>query len=206
MPAKLRTPLRILALAAVLVVTYLVLGWALSWLPRLGSGPLIAAALLGVYVAVTRRLEHRRPDELALRRAGRELLLGLTVGAGLFTATIGVFALFGMYHVDGANPVTAIFDTLSVAILAATFEELLFRGILFRRLDGRFGTWPALAVSALVFGALHLANPGASVVSALAIALTAGVLLGLAYTATRRLWLPIGLHLAWNFTESGIFG
>src|SRR5262249_47024879 len=174
--------------------------------PRLVSGLLIAAALLGVYVVVTRRLEHRRPDELAPRRAGRELLLGLAVGAGLFTATIGVLALFGMYHVDGSNSFTAAFAPLGVAILAATFEELLFRGILFRRLEERFGIWPALAVSALVFGALHLVNPGASVISALAIALTAGVLLGLAYAATGRLWLPIGLHLAWNFTESGIFG
>lgn len=30
--------------------------------------------------------------------------------------------------------------------------------------------------------------------------------LAIAYTATRSLWLPIGLHFAWNFTESGVFG
>jgi hypothetical protein len=36
--------------------------------------------------------------------------------------------------------------------------------------------------------------------------LEAGVLLGAAYALTGRLWLPIGLHIAWNFTEGSIFG
>ena len=34
----------------------------------------------------------------------------------------------------------------------------------------------------------------------------AGVLLGAAYAATTRLWLPIGLHVGWNFTEGSLFG
>jgi membrane protease YdiL (CAAX protease family) len=39
-----------------------------------------------------------------------------------------------------------------------------------------------------------------------AIALKAGVLRGAAYPATQRLWLPIGQHTGWNFTEDSIFG
>jgi membrane protease YdiL (CAAX protease family) len=39
-----------------------------------------------------------------------------------------------------------------------------------------------------------------------AIALEAGVLLALAYAATDRLWLPIGVHTGWNFTEGSVFG
>src|SRR5262249_39839900 len=57
-----------------------------------------------------------------------------------------------------------------------------------------------------VFGLLHAANPGATVVSTVAIALEAGALLGMAYAASRSLWLPIGLHFGWNFTEGGLFG
>jgi membrane protease YdiL (CAAX protease family) len=68
------------------------------------------------------------------------------------------------------------------------------------------GTLVALVVSAAIFGLLHAANPGASLVSSASIALEAGVLLGLAYALTRSLWLPIGLHFGWNFTEGGIFG
>jgi membrane protease YdiL (CAAX protease family) len=64
----------------------------------------------------------------------------------------------------------------------------------------------ALLVSAAVFGRVHAGNPGASWVSSLSIALESGVLLGLAYAATRSLWLPIGLHFGWNFTAGGIFG
>ena len=49
-------------------------------------------------------------------------------------------------------------------------------------------------------------NPGATIRSSVAIALEAGVLLGAAYAATQRLWLPIGLHAGWNFTEGSLFG
>jgi hypothetical protein len=49
-------------------------------------------------------------------------------------------------------------------------------------------------------------NSGATTVSTVAIALEAGVLLGAAYAACGSLWLPIGLHFGWNFTEGGVFG
>ena len=58
----------------------------------------------------------------------------------------------------------------------------------------------------MLFGALHLLNPNATVVSALAIALSAGLVLGAGYMLTRRLWLPTGAHFAWNFTLGGVFG
>jgi hypothetical protein len=57
-----------------------------------------------------------------------------------------------------------------------------------------------------LFGLLHAANPGATPVSTVAIALEAGALLGVAYSASGSLWLPIGLHSGWNFTEGGVFG
>ncbi len=72
-------------------------------------------------------------------------------------------------------------------------------------LESRWGSARALLISALLFGAMHFANPGFSPVAAAGL-LAAGVLLGAAFVAARSLWLPIGLHLAWNFTETGIFG
>lgn len=63
-----------------------------------------------------------------------------------------------------------------------------------------------MGVSAALFGLLHALQPSITLWSITAIALEAGILLGAAYTASRSLWLPIGLHLAWNFTEGGIFG
>jgi membrane protease YdiL (CAAX protease family) len=91
-------------------------------------------------------------------------------------------------------------------ILVGVFEETLFRGILFRFLEEGFGSWIALIITALLFGLSHLNNPNATVWSAIAIALEAGVSIGSAYMATRSLWFAMGLHTAWNFLQGTIFG
>jgi len=85
-------------------------------------------------------------------------------------------------------------------------EEILIRGLLFRIMEETLGTWIALAISAVIFGFLHLANPNATLWGAIAIAIEAGIMLAAAYVFTRRLWLPIGIHFAWNFSQGAIFG
>ena len=82
----------------------------------------------------------------------------------------------------------------------------LFRGVLFRIVEGRLGTWLSLVLSSALFGLSHLFNPGATLWSAFAIAIEAGGMLAAAYAATRNLWVPIGLHFGWNFAEGAIFG
>src|SRR5208282_5269268 len=91
-------------------------------------------------------------------------------------------------------------------VLDAAAEEILFRGFLFRTLRDLWGVGLAVTVSAIGFGAIHAFNPGATPVSAVAIALEAGVLLALAYAASESLWFPIGIHAGWNFAEGTIFG
>jgi hypothetical protein len=61
-------------------------------------------------------------------------------------------------------------------------------------------------LTGVLFGLSHLFNPHASLWGALAIGIEAGGLLTAAYVATRKLWLPIGLHFGWNFAGAGIFG
>ena len=92
-----------------------------------------------------------------------------------------------------------------MAILPGFMEELLFRGILFRWLEEFGGSWFALALTSALFGLGHIFNPNATALSAFAIALEAGVLLGGAYMLTRNLWLTMGIHAAWNFTQGEIF-
>jgi hypothetical protein len=75
----------------------------------------------------------------------------------------------------------------------------------FRIIEQALGSWIALGISAVIFGALHLLNLGATLANAAAITVEGGVLLAAAYMLTRRLWLCIGLHIAWNFTQGGIF-
>ena len=131
---------------------------------------------------------------------------GFGLGLLLFGIVIALIAMFGGYRIAGWGSVSGMIATLGIMCGVAVTEELLFRGVLFRLLEKGTGTAVALTVSGLLFGALHLVNPGATLWGALAIAAEAGVLLGAAYTASRRLWLPIGLHLGWNFAESGLFG
>jgi membrane protease YdiL (CAAX protease family) len=57
----------------------------------------------------------------------------------------------------------------------------------------------------LLFALAHLANPGSSPVAVLGL-FFAGLLLAAGYLATSRLWLPIGLHLSWNFCQGPVFG
>jgi len=80
------------------------------------------------------------------------------------------------------------------------FEELIYRGAIFRSTEESLGTSVALELSAVVFGLSHLADNAATLSSALSIAVTGGTALGLAYTLTRILWLPISLHFGWNFS------
>jgi hypothetical protein len=76
---------------------------------------------------------------------------------------------------------------------------------LFRWLEEFGGSWAALVLTSALFGAAHLMNPNATPIAAFGIAVEAGVLLGGGYMLTRSLWLPIGLHAAWNFTQGEIF-
>ena len=91
-------------------------------------------------------------------------------------------------------------------LAVACFEEILLRGVLFRIVEDSLGTWWALGISALLFGALHLGNENATWVAAAGLSLQAGVLLGAAYVVSRSLWLPIGIHWAWNGIQAGVFG
>jgi membrane protease YdiL (CAAX protease family) len=102
--------------------------------------------------------------------------------------------------------VASLYPAAAMAILSGVIEEIVLRGLFFRLLERLLGSWIALALSAALFGALHLGNPGATVSAAVAIALEAGVMLAALYMLTRRLWAAIGLHAAWNFAQGGIYG
>jgi hypothetical protein len=95
---------------------------------------------------------------------------------------------------------------LVMGVLPSITEEIMFRGVLFRVIEDGLGTWAALAVSAIFFGAVHIFNPNATLWSSIAIAVEAGLLLGMAYAWTRSLWFVMGLHAAWNFTQGVLLG
>ena len=159
-----------------------------------------------VYVGYVRLVERRRACELAWSGAVAELGKGMLVGAAFLAAVVGLVAAVGLYRVVAVNPWTALLTPLALAVMASYTEEIMYRGLLLRIAEEFLGTWLALLISAVLFGVVHATSPGATVVSTVAIILEAGVLLGAAYVLTRRLWMAIGIHFAWNFTQAGIFG
>jgi membrane protease YdiL (CAAX protease family) len=90
-------------------------------------------------------------------------------------------------------------------ILAAAFEELLFRGYPFQTLlRGAPAIVPILLFS-IFFGAGHWNNPSRTLFST-ANTILAGIWLSIAYLKTRNLWFPTALHFMWNWTMGVFFG
>jgi membrane protease YdiL (CAAX protease family) len=211
MPGWARRPVVRLAVMVVLFVlvdgvTNAING-SLTGIPVLALlvGLATAAAALWVYGRAIRVTEHREAGELERSTAWSGLRIGVVTGLALFAVTIGVIAVFGGYRLTGWGSLGAAVAAVGMTSCVAVTEELLFRGVVFRLVEEMVGSRGALIFSAVLFGALHLINPDATIWGALAIAIEAGLMLGAAYLATRSLWLPIGLHLGWNLAEGGIF-
>jgi membrane protease YdiL (CAAX protease family) len=167
---------------------------------------LLPIAMFGVYALLVRILEHRAATELAIRKGAPALVAGSVIGT-LLMATVYLI-LFGLGSAKFA-PGTGL-NGFAYAMLhtmaAAMGEELLFRAVLFRIIEEVSGTTVALVISAAIFGILHAANPGATAFSIVALTLEAGILLALAYALTRNIWLAVGIHMSWNFTQGYVFG
>ena len=212
--AFLQFPLTRIVLAAIALIVVIgviqVGSKAAGIVPHTVPGVLIACvimlATLATYAALVRVLERRKVFELSRAGAAPEFVSGFIVGVFLFSLTMLVLWSIGDVEVSVAGGWQALGYPLLDALIAAVTEETLMRGVLFRIVEEGLGSWIALALSAAVFGALHAFNPGATTTSSIAIALEAGVLLAAVFMFTRRLWMVLGLHTAWNFTEGGIFG
>jgi len=85
---------------------------------------------------------------------------------------------------------------LGISILTPAAEELLFRGILQGELHKALPDWAAVVIQAVVFAAFHWQPVQVSYV------LLPGLLLGFAYAWTRSLWVPILMHMLFNFLGS----
>lgn len=202
-----RVPVLIVALMAVLLGTR-----GLNVLAQpvpvvalvVGFGTAVAA--LACYAWLSRVVE-LRPEVPELSRAKRWSGLGggILVGFAAFLTVMVVIAIFGGFEDLSWGSFGGFVVTLGAMASVAVNEELLFRGVVFRILEERAGTVLALLASSLVFGLVHLVNGGATLEGTLAIALQGGMMMGAAYVATRSLWVPIGIHFAWNLTESGLF-
>ena len=201
---------------------YLVLGVlaftiipAMTWYVLLLNIPAYAAVPLSTIGAVAALYAFKKylswyvedGESLSFGSKMRMMGIGWAVAAVNFLAIIVCLFLCGYYRIVTVElDVASQLSWLSLFLLVGVVEEVVFRGILFRLLTDKWNITVGLTTSSLLFGLAHLGNPGATLWAALAIAIASGWLFGMAYAYHQTIWVPIGMHWAWNYLEGGVFG
>lgn len=172
---------------------------------------LVSAFLLAAYI-ILRWIDKRPFGTLGLNFSTgwlKELSIGMSMGFGLMTLMFIIFLVSGLIDVTaGAMDSTValgVFKYLILFIFAGTFEELLLRGYAFQAFIEGSNIWIPSILLSLVFSILHIFNPNYSAGGAIIIFL-AGILFSIIYIKTRSLWMPVGMHFAWNWTQGSLWG
>ena len=142
-----------------------------------------------------------------------------TKGNNILNFIIGLLIGFGMngicilaaylnedikLYFDSFRPVQLVIVLIAVFVQSSA-EELVTRGFLYQMLIKTYKPWIAIVVNSLLFGALHLMNPGVSVLAIVDIVVT-GILFSLMVYYMDSIWAAMAAHTAWNFCQNIIFG
>jgi membrane protease YdiL (CAAX protease family) len=179
----------------------------------------VIASLFSVTISVflaRKFLDRRSIKSLGLKtnlRALWDLLVGIGIAAAMMAFIYALEWAFGWLSFEGFawqnQSMDAVLigtlEMLLVFILVGWEEELLSRGYHLQNLAAGINLTWGVILSSLIFALMHLGNPNVSVMAVLGL-ITAGFFLAFGYLRTRQLWLPIGLHIGWNFFEGTVFG
>ena len=140
----------------------------------------------------------------------RDLLIGSAIGFGalvvaVIIATAGRGLSFSRNHVEWTSIARSMIGSAVMLFVAAFSEEAMFRGYALQTLSRAKLAWLGVLITFLLFGGAHLGNPNAAGLTFANTAL-AGLWLAVAYLRTRSLWLPLGVHWAWNWALGWFFG
>ncbi len=141
------------------------------------------------------------PDNIS-----KNIFFGILLGALIITTTVIILT-----YIADIKWVGVELDFSNLAIYFLLFlvvglgEEIFFRGYILNNLLLSMHRIFALIVSSIYFSLWHLPNEDFSFIAFINITFS-GVLLGISYIYTKNLWMPIGLHLGWNFFQGSIFG
>ena len=205
---------------AAVIVSLLYIGAIVHVSPKLNilSPPMAVLQLIAITLATW--IARRYLDRRTFRSLGfawdthslRDLAVGFTLPALLmgsifaFEWGVGWLRIDSVIWKEGSSTTFMTITYIFVTFVAVGFyEELLFRGYRLQNLiEGLNLTW-ALVISSAIFALEHLTNPYSSMASTLGL-VGSGIFLSYAWMRTGRLWLPIGLHIGWNFFEGAVFG
>lgn len=141
----------------------------------------------------------------------KDFAFGILIGALSIGFAASLLAAFGatVFQFNQNAGRSAIVLTLVVSFgifaAAAAAEEVFFRGYIFQTFTRAKLVLFAVALTSLLFATTHVGNPSANYLSFFNTAL-AGVWFAAAYLKTRTLWLPFGIHLAWNWMQGAVLG
>jgi membrane protease YdiL (CAAX protease family) len=171
--------------------------------------------LLAVFIA-RRYLDRRTFASLGFGRPWlwRDLLAGFFIAGVTMGAIFLFFRLAGWLDFQGfiwlQEPVPSWLGSLltmfAIFVVVGLWEETFFRGYLFLNLEQGLNTYWAVILSSLTFALFHYNNPAGQGFFPMVGLLLAGIFFAIAYLASGSLWLPIGLHIGWNFFEGTVFG
>ncbi len=141
--------------------------------------------------------------------SGRRFWQGAIFGVLEISAVLGTLGALGYYHfgvveIHGAQLFPWLAFWLFFFLVVGLFEELAFRGYALFALTKAFGFWPASIVTSLIFGAVHLSNPGESWTGIAGIVLT-GLFWCFTLRRTGNLWFAVGMHAAFDFAETFVY-
>ncbi|MEW5927348.1 MAG: CPBP family intramembrane glutamic endopeptidase [Gemmatimonadota bacterium] len=175
-----------------------------TWVGLAAAALLFAAFLRGYLLRAGRPGERRRWATLRLRPLDRDAALGTLMAVPVLFAlawSLGeVWTRLVPVPPETFRPFEALTRTAEgrlavvlVAMVAAPIvEEFVFRGLVQRPLERRWGPAPAIAFTALLFALVH-ALPWV-----LPIHLLLGLAFGFVVYATRSVWAGVLLHAANN--------
>lgn len=178
-----------------------------SLIPK-GTGavwPNLVAALvcaLGYWMFV-QRVERREVTELSGTGAPAEWARGAALGVLLGLLTLAPLWGLGVYRFEGLGDGSPLLRLIPEMVLVSVIEELLVRGVMFRIAEKAWGSRRALVFSTALFVAAHL--PGEISLMGVLVTAAASLAFSAAYQVSRRLWLPMGMHFAWNYLFSAVF-
>ena len=140
----------------------------------------------------------------------RDLLIGSVVGFVSLAIGVGVAASGGAlkFQINDASALAlgrSLLGSAGLLFVAAFAEEAMFRGYPLQTLSRAKLVWLGVLLTSVPFGIAHLSNPNVDPV-AIVNTVVAGVWLAVAYLRTRSLWLPQGVHWAWNWALGCFFG
>ena len=220
---RLRAGWRLL-LQTILYILFGIIVFSVAALLPLGTGSfsLLIQQVLNLVVVtgsvyVARRWLDKRSFESLGLTLSKQTWIDILAGIGITFVQMGfiysVMLTLGWLTFTGFawqfDPISTVITSALAFFIAFVFvgwnEELLSRGYHLQTIASGLNLFWGIIISSAVFGLLHLGNPNATWISAAGI-FFAGIYLAYGYVRTKQLWLPIGLHIGWNFFEGVVFG